>query len=196
MQKFTFFLVTAFTAIALYFGVDSFSTISSENAEEGALLELDYTGISNGINTVLFNDNGTIHYTMQADRQFHYKDSTSSLDQPFIRLFREGESHWNIIANSGRISPASTEDDASAAHIELSGAVEVYTLDEFGNRTVLSTEFLSIDTQAETMETSYAVSMKTTNLEQSAIGLFADLNSDQIHFLRETVGRYDNALEM
>lgn len=160
------------------------------------MIELDYTGISDGINTVLFNDNGTIHYTMQADRQFHYKDSTSSLDQPFIRLFREGESHWNIIADSGRISPTSTNNEASAAQIELSGAVEVYSLDEFGNRTVLSTEFLSIDTQAETMETSFAVSMKTTNIEQSAIGLFADLNSDEIHFLRETVGRYDNALEM
>ena len=196
MQKFTFFLVTAFSAIVLYFGLNSYSIISTEATESNALAELDYTGVSDGINTVLFNEEGSIHYTLQADRQYHFEDSTSSLEQPFIRLFRQGESHWNIIANSGRISPQSNEQNSTVANIELSGAVEVYTLDEFGNRTVLSTEFLSIDTQTETMQTDLAVSMKTTNIEQTAIGLFADLNTDEIQFLQNTVGRYDQAIEM
>lgn len=196
MQKLTFFLVTAISAIALYFGLSSYSAITTENADSAAVTELAYTGVSNGINTVLFNLEGSIHYTLQADRQYHFKDSTSSLEQPFIRLFRDGESHWSIIADNGRITPAESSQESSVGNIELTGAVEVYTLDEFGNRTVLSTEFLSIDTEAETMETSYAVSMKTTNIEQSAIGLFADLNSDEIQFLQDTVGRYAYAIEM
>ncbi len=190
MQKLTFFLVTIVSAIGLYFGLNTYSVITTEEDGADSIAELDYDGVSSGINTVMFNSDGSIHYTLQADRQFHFKDSTSSLEQPFIRLFRDGESHWNIIADSGRISPNPATQDSNIGNIELTGAVEVYTLDEFGNRTVLSTEFLSIDTQAETMESDIAVSMVSTNIEQSAIGLFADLNSDEIQFLQDTVGRY------
>ena len=190
MQKLTFFLVTIVSAIGLYFGLNTYSVITTEEDGADSIAELDYDGVSSGINTVMFNSDGSIHYTLQADRQFHFKDSTSSLEQPFIRLFRDGESHWNIIADSGRISPNPSTRDSNIGNIELTGAVEVYTLDEFGNRTVLSTEFLSIDTQAETMESDIAVSMVSTNIEQSAIGLFADLNSDEIQFLQDTVGRY------
>ena len=190
MQKLTFFLVTIVSAIGLYFGLNTYSVITTEEDGADSIAELDYDGVSSGINTVMFNSDGSIHYTLQADRQFHFKDSTSSLEQPFIRLFRDGESHWNIIADSGRISPNPATQESNIGNIELTGAVEVYTLDEFGNRTVLSTEFLSIDTQAETMESDIAVSMVSTNIEQSAIGLFADLNSDEIQFLQDTVGRY------
>ena len=190
MQKLTFFLVTIVSAIGLYFGLNTYAVITTEEDGADSIAELDYDGVSSGINTVMFNTDGSIHYTLQADRQFHFKDSTSSLEQPFIRLFRDGESHWNIIADSGRISPNPATRDSNIGNIELTGAVEVYTLDEFGNRTVLSTEFLSIDTQAETMESDIAVSMVSTNIEQSAIGLFADLNSDEIQFLQDTVGRY------
>lgn len=190
MQKLTFFLVTIVSAIGLYFGLNTYSVITTEEDTAESIAELDYDGVSSGINTVMFNSDGSIHYTLQADRQFHFKDSTSSLEQPFIRLFRDGESHWNIIADSGRISPNPSTQESNIGNIELTGAVEVYTLDEFGNRTVLSTEFLSIDTQAETMESDIAVSMVSTNIEQSAIGLFADLNSDEIQFLQDTVGRY------
>ncbi len=196
MHKLTFFMVTAISAIALYFGLSSYSVISKEDTDNSSSAEPDYTGVSSGINTVLFNDDGAIHYTLQADRQYHFKDSTLSLEQPFIRLFRQGESHWHIIADSGWISPQSSEQSSTIASIELSGAVEVYTLDEFGHRTVLSTEFLSIDTHAETMQTNLPVSMKTTNIEQTAIGLFADLNTDEIQFLQNTAGRYDQAIKM
>ena len=63
MQKLTFFLVTAISAIALYFGLSSYSAITTENADSAAVTELAYTGVSNGINTVLFNLEGSIHYT-------------------------------------------------------------------------------------------------------------------------------------
>jgi len=73
----------------------------------------------------------------------------------------------------------------------LSGNVEVFSIDEFGNRTVLSTEFLSLDLDMETLETDQAVTLVTTNLKQSSIGMLADLGSDEIFFRRDNKGSYE-----
>ena len=73
----------------------------------------------------------------------------------------------------------------------MSGNVEVFSIDEFGNRTVLSTEFLSLDLDMETLETDQAVTLVTTNLKQSSIGMFADLGSDEVFFRRGNKGSYE-----
>jgi LPS export ABC transporter protein LptC len=76
--------------------------------------------------------------------------------------------------------------------IELSGNVEVYSLDDFGNRTVMTTQKLMLDPQLETLKTDQPVVVETGTLRQSAIGMDADLNSDEIVFHRDIRGNYEH----
>jgi LPS export ABC transporter protein LptC len=191
MQKLTFFIISSVTALLLYFGLDSISSISEEDSAENAGELLEYDAVSDGINSVLYDASGSISYTLQARRQYHFKDQTSELQEPFIRLFRDGKSHWNIVAERGYLAPQNGDSNLQEGTIELSGDVEIYSLDDFGNRTVLSTEFLTIDPANETMQTDQAVAMHTPNIQQRAIGMFAQLDSDEILFIRNGEGRYE-----
>ena len=196
MQKLTFFFVVTITATLLYFGISSYRSSPSASQSTDAAAALNYDAYSEGINTVLFDIDGSISYTLQADRQYHYRDESSDLENPFLRLYKAGDSQWNIIADSGHIAPANAGDDSRIAAIELKGDVEVYSQDEFGNRTVLTTEYLSIDPNAETMQTDRLVTMVSTNVRQSGIGMFADLNSDELSIQSNNEGIYEQALEL
>lgn len=191
MQRFTILLVPGIIAIALFIAILSYESVSSSPEEVSARASLDYDGYSEGINTILYDPNGAINYTLRADRQTHFNDDHTELENPYIRLFQQGESRWNIVANSGRISADLTEDDDDTRRIQLSGNVEVFSLDEFGNRTVMSTEYLEVDPQNETLETDFPVTLVTSNLQQSSTGMFADLKIDEIIFHRDIRGNYE-----
>lgn len=191
MQKLTFFIISSVTALLLYFGLDSITSISEEDSAANAGEQLEYDAVSDGINSVLYDANGSISYTLQARRQYHFKDQTSELQEPLIRLFREGKSHWNIVAERGYLTPQNGGGNLQEGMIELSGDVEIYSLDDFGNRTVLSTDFLTIDPANETMQTDQPVAMHTPTIQQRAIGMFAQLDGDEILFMRNGEGRYE-----
>lgn len=192
MQKISIFLVAAAVAVALYSTLSGWVAMEDNSTGSGALVELDYDGYSEGINTVLYDTSGNINYTLRASRQYHYKDQSSRLDEPYIRLFKDGSSHWNIVANTGHISGNSTGSLAGNINsIDLSGDVEVYSLDEHGNRTVLSTQFLTINPESETMETDLPVDMVTTTINQSGVGMFANLQRDEIQFFSNNTGHYE-----
>jgi LPS export ABC transporter protein LptC len=191
MQRLTLLLIPGLIAIALFFGLSIIETVSTDSDVESEFSTLDFDAFSEGINSVLYDDNGAINYTLQAISQVHFNDDHTEFEKPFIRLFQDGNSRWNIVANSGRISAGLSESDSSIRTIELSGDVEVYSLDAYGNRTVISTEFLSVDPQLETLETDQPVTLVTTNIRQSSIGMFANLNTDEIVFHQDIQGSYE-----
>lgn len=191
MQRLNLLLIPGLIAIVIFIAISTYDSASVDSTETTNLAMLDYNAYSEGINTVLYTPQGDINYTLRAESQTHYNDDHTELEKPFIRLFQGGESRWNIVANSGRISADLTEDETENRTIELSGNVEVFSLDEFGNRTVMSTEFLELDPQNETMETDQAVTFVTSTLQQSSIGMFANLKIDEIVFHRDIRGYYE-----
>lgn len=196
MQKLTFFLITAVTAILSYLGLSTFVSVSENDEAEAVVNRPAYDGYSEGINTVMYDVSGDISYTLRAERQYHFADQSSDLEQPYIRLFREGDSHWNIVADSGRLTPAEDADAEAIGTIRLSGAVEVFRLDDFGNRTLLQTDYLELDPHEETMETDRLVTMTTTNIRQVGTGMFADLTKDELEFYRDNEGIYENISDL
>jgi LPS export ABC transporter protein LptC len=178
-------LITAFAVN--YKQLKPSSTTQATNKAEA----LDFNAYSVGINTVMYDVNGEINYTLQADRQVQYNDDSTELDKPFVRLFQNGESRWNLLADTGVISPESMSDDKETRTIELSGNVEVYSLDGFGNRTVMTTQKLMLNPQLETLMTDQPVRVETSSIHQSAVGMDADLNSDEIVFHRDVRGIYE-----
>lgn len=191
MQRIGLIIVPGIIAIALFVGINSFDTLSNEVDAPVTNSSLDFNAYSEGINTILYDSQGNINYTLQAERQVHYNDDSTEFEKPFIRLYQDGDSRWNIVANSGRIPAVETTADGALEKIELLGDVQVYSLDDFGNRTLMSTEFLTLNTQAEILETDQPVSVATSALQLSSMGMIAKLRTDEITFLREIRGRYE-----
>ena len=193
MQRIGLIVVPGVIAIALFVGINTFDTLRNEADAPITSSSLDFSAYSEGINTILYDSQGNINYTLQAERQVHYNDDSTELEKPFIRLYQDGDSRWNIVANSGRISAAETTADGALEKIELLGDVQVYSLDKFGNKTLMSTEFLTLNPKSEILETNQPVSVVTSALQLSSIGIIAKLRTDEITFLREIRGLYEKA---
>jgi LPS export ABC transporter protein LptC len=157
--------------------------------EPQPLLPLEYDAYATGVTSVLYSAEGRVEYTLDAAEQTHYLDNTTVLESPFVRLNQASGALWNIMASSGRIH--AVEGGDAIERLDLQSSVEVYQIDKLGRRTNLSTEFLSVFPQTQTMSTDLAVTMVTDTLQQSATGMRADLQQDQLTFLGQVRGRYE-----
>jgi LPS export ABC transporter protein LptC len=193
MQRIGLIIVPGVIVTALFVGINTFDTLRNEADAPITSSSLDFSAYSEGINTILYDSQGNINYTLQAERQVHYNDDSTELEKPFIRLYQDGDSRWNIVAKSGRISAAKTTADGTLEKIELLGDVQVYSLDKFGNKILMSSEFLTLNPESEILETDQPVSVVTSALQLSSIGMIAKLRTDEITFLREIRGRYEKA---
>ena len=148
---------------------------------------------SEGINSILYDENGSISYTLRADNQIHYRDGDTRIENPLIRLFQDEIPRWNIIANEGLVLPTLTEtsSEQKKEKLTLSGNVEILGLDKFGNRTFISTELLEIDPINETLKTDRIVNYESNNIHHSSVGMFANLNEDEIRFESNVRGFYE-----
>jgi len=187
-QKTGIIIIPGIVAILLFSGIEMVGVVS-KNEPESSLITLDYDGYSEGINTIRFREDGTVAYTLRAERQLSYTSRETELHRPYVQVYQEGESYWNIVAETGRILPSSETNDG-IAQIDFSGNVEVYEMDNFGNRTQISTDNLSIDPTNETLVTDDYVSIRSESLEQSAIGLHVDLNENIYTFEQDVRGRF------
>lgn len=190
MQRLTLFLIPAMVAIGLFFSLNIVEDVGGARNEEmpaGDLRAVEAYGV--GINTILYDAQGRVDYTLQSTRQVFYQDQVTELESPYIRLYREGEPRWNIVAESGRISAAG-DGSNEIDRIDLLGGVEVYMLDDFGNRTVLATEYLNVNPRLETLDTEAPVQMASEGLEQTAVGMQASLANETVLFKRDVRGVY------
>ena len=191
MQRHKLLLVPSLIAILIFLAISAYDSVFINLEDTGSFTILDYNVYSEGFNTVLYNPEGDINYTLRAKSQTLYNDDHTELEKPFIRLFQDGKSRWNIAANNGRISADLNENEIENRTIELSGNVEVFSLDAFGNRTVMSTEFIELNPQNKTLETDQAIKLVTSTLQQSSTGMFANLKIDEIIFHRDIRGYYE-----
>jgi len=189
MQRIRFIVIPGLLATLVFLAVDYFDQAVDRTPSSETTADIAYNGYSEGINSVHFDDQGNIRYTMRADRQVSYTDAETVLEEPYIQLYQENDSRWNIVARSGRIF-AAREDLAEVDEIILSGEVEVYQMDRLGNRTVLATDVLTLDPVQDILTTDVAVTMVGDTHEQSAIGMRVDLKSEEYVFHQEVRGRY------
>ena len=190
MPRLSLLILPAALAIAVYLIINSFNSPTPLSAEDTANFPTDLTAISEGINTVSYDEQGDVAYTLQAQRQIQRDDDTSELESPVIRLFRDNNAQWNIVANSGNISAQQTGRAEDSRELTLSGEVRLVNLDDFGNTTTLNTDYLTIMPDREIAETDQQVFLITTNIEHTALGMIADFANDEIIFLSNSEGRY------
>ena len=176
-------------AVVIYSGRYLLSSDSVTSEIAGPSAEINYDAYSVGITSVLYNSAGRIDYTLEAGEQTHYLDSTTVLNDPYVRLYQDSGERWNIAARSGRILVA--DDSDNIERLDLSDAVELFQISATGERMTLSTEFVSLFPGTETMDTDREVTMTTNTLRQTAIGMHLDLRQDKLTFRSQVRGRYE-----
>ena len=189
MQRVKLIIVPSLLAIMIFLAVDYFDQAVVGPQSPEPIVDIAYNGYSEGINSVHYDEQGKVKYTMRANRQVSYVDAETTLEEPLIQLYQENDSRWNIIANSGRIS-AAREDANDVEEIILSGEVEVTQMDRNGNRTVLVTEILSLEPAQDILTTDATVTMVGGTFEQSAVGMRVNLASEEYVFHQNVRGRY------
>ncbi len=192
MQKKTALIISLLISLGIFISSFRFANAPLELGGQVTLDAVAYEAYAVGINTVLYDINGQINYTLQADRQTQFIDDTSLLEKPFIRLYQQGSPAWNVVAETGTVlGPENNEIDNPRSMV-LNGNVEVYSINEFGNRTTMTTESLDINFDDEQLSTQEIVQVDTQDISQTSVGMFADLKKDEITFLKNTQGQYEH----
>ena len=88
-------IVIAITLLSTIFSGGSLSDLIGNNPRL-AEIGLEYESVSEGMNTILFNDDGTINYTLRAETQIQFADNHLEVEKPFIKLFQT-ENHAGIL---------------------------------------------------------------------------------------------------
>ena len=189
MQRVKFILIPGILAVLVFLGIDFFTQTREATNTPAPVSAINYTGYSEGINSVHFDERGRIRYTLRANRQISYVEAETALEEPFIQLYQENDSRWNIVARSGKIFAGSQKGD-TIEEIILDGDVEVYQLDDSGNRTVLLTQTLSVEPARDVLTTEATVSMIGEDFEQSATGMRVNLDTEEYIFYRDVRGSY------
>ncbi len=193
IQRLTYILIPGLIAIVLFFGISAFDPANVPSELDSELSALDYEAMSEGIDSISFDANGEIKYTLTADRQIHYDSEDTVIENPVIQLYRDGESSWNVIADEGRTADGLSPADDNAQAIDLMGNVEIHNIDPYGNGLEMFTDHLLVNPELEFLETDRPVSLESQFLRQTSIGMFADLKTDEITFRRDTQGSYDQS---
>ncbi|OUV74090.1 MAG: LPS export ABC transporter periplasmic protein LptC, partial [Gammaproteobacteria bacterium TMED139] len=184
--------------VTLTLGLTLFGKRKSDYPESEKALKpntVDIDTYAEGINSIFYDQNGVVSYTLRAENQIHFKNGYTKIEKPLIRLFQNEMPRWNIEANQGHIS--NSENDSTSGlkrkNLELSGSVQILGLDEFGNRMLISTEFLEVDPMNEILKTDQRVEYKMANIQHSAAGMIANLQDEEIIFREDVRGSYEKA---
>ena len=194
MSKTTTISIASLITVALILNIFGKSRMGySELEEESEFITSEVEAYSEGINSILYDQNGEISYTLRADNQTHFKDGNTKIEKPLIRLFQNKVPRWNIVANRGELMPSIKyfPSELEKKTLKLIGNVELLGLDKFGNRIFITTELLEIDPVSETLKTDRRVEYETTNIQHSSVGMFANLQDEEIVFDRNVRGFYE-----
>ena len=194
MSKTTTISIASLITVALILNIFGKSRMGySELEEESEFITSEVEAYSEGINSILYDKNGEISYTLRADNQTHFKDGNTKIEKPLIRLFQNKVPRWNIVANRGELMPSIKyfPSELEEKTLKLIGNVELLGLDKFGNRIFITTELLEIDPVSETLKTDRRVEYETINIQHSSVGMFANLQDEEIVFDRNVRGFYE-----
>ena len=140
MQRRPLLLIPAAVAVALFFGLSGVERVANPPAgAPGGGPRFEIRAL--GIDTVGYDPDGGVRYTLQARSQTRFSDTVTELERPLMGIYRSAESHWDIKAAAGVIMPiaaagsrirAGRRSGGGGHRITLSGAVDARSLDGFG----------------------------------------------------------------
>ena len=109
------------------------------------------------------------------------EDKSVDMTQPRVNVFREGETSWNISAQTGTIY-----DDGN--RVNLMQRVKAVSSDR---QTLLKTSQMMVQLDKKTASTDRPVTLVNTNGFTKAVGMEANLDKKQIDLLDKVTGQYE-----
>ena len=191
IQRLTYMVVPGIIAVGLYLVISNLDPAEVRRDNRLRDVAPDYDGWSEGISTVLYDEDGQIGYTLEADRQVHHTDDSTVLENPVIHVYAQPDNEWNIRADSGRILGQADAGNIAVGSVQLLGDVLITNVNRSGQRMELSTEYLLVDPETERAETDREVYLDAQAIQQSATGMTANMINDEITFLSNVQGSYD-----
>ncbi|OOV86484.1 LPS export ABC transporter periplasmic protein LptC [Oceanospirillum linum] len=141
-----------------------------------------------------YNADGVLSRSLRSERLLHYPDieETALVNPEIISYGSTGMPQWQAMANSGLV-------EGDGSHFQLNQNVIVWQIsaENLSDATIeapvdmqLSTEQLNIDMDKNQVTTDKAIKIITQEGMTSAIGLFADLTTNQITLKNQVKSLY------
>lgn len=132
---------------------------------------------------------GNVQYHLIADRLTHYPNpDISNIEAPDITIFRESKAPWRITAMNGRLL---IDTESMLDRVELSDNVVIHSVDKDGQPLDIYTEFLILYPDTKRLSTDREVRFLAPGIENTSLGMTADLNINEINFLANVRGQYE-----
>jgi LPS export ABC transporter protein LptC len=128
-------------------------------------------------------EDGELRYQVWTEKASQ-ATSESSVDLTRIRMrYGDSEGSWELKANAARIPPESNM-------IMLRGNVIAASTDDENNTTVIRTQQLNIDTDAQEANTPRKVVLEFNGNKLNATGMYADFENNQLKLLSNVNGKF------
>ncbi|MCL1143763.1 LPS export ABC transporter periplasmic protein LptC [Shewanella gaetbuli] len=142
--------------------------------------------IANNLRTTEFNEQGLIESKVSAKYMEHYASSnTTKFTQPILLLYPEnGKAQWRVTAQN-----ASLDQQTNIVNIENDVIIDAIDIEE--PLQSLATQKVTFDLNTMIGESQEPVQIKGIGYDIKGVGLFADLNAEQITLLSQVEGTYE-----
>lgn len=138
-----------------------------------------------GAHTVQFQEDGTLHYSLSAEKLEHIRSTDISLlDTPKLDIYRGSKQPWKITSQRAEVSPDGNE-------IELIADVRIARTDEKGRRTVVTSTRMTVIPDREYAQTNQAVRIEAANGVTTAHGMKAYLNDGRMTLSSNVRGQHE-----
>lgn len=138
-----------------------------------------------GSRTVQFQEDGSRHYELVAERVEHVRSTDiSRLSKPDLLLYRGSPHPWHVSSQHGEVA-------AGGAAVELIDQVRIERTDAKGRATVITTSRMTVLPDKHYAQTEQAVRIQAANGVTTATGMNAYLDDGRMLLLSNVRGQHE-----
>lgn len=185
MNRVTIAIIAFFTAaLVLYWQVQS-----KRNTQLPRIVSTeerpDYT--ASNLKSVSFDENGKMATRVSAKHMAHYaKDDVTLFTEPVYHIFpNNSNAEWKMTAVEGRLNRTDHK-----VVLQKDVIIDAITPDDPIQS--LSTKYLELDLKTMIMTSKEQIDITGSGFDTSGIGLYADLNAQQVKLLSDIKGTYES----
>ncbi|MBT1443905.1 LPS export ABC transporter periplasmic protein LptC [Shewanella sp. JM162201] len=183
MNRVTLAILLLFgTALALYWQVQQ----KKANLPPAQIVEEKPDFIATDLKSLSFNDQGQLESRVSATYMEHFNsDALTVFSDPVYTLFpKNGQGEWQLTAKIGKL-------DKFADKVTLENEVKVEALSFDEPLQQLTTSYLALDIGTMILTSDKEIQISGNNFHLSGLGLYADLNKEEVKLLSEIKGTYE-----
>lgn len=168
--------------VSVWFAHKLSSPEKKASGQKELLLVPDY--VATNMNTALYDEQGNASNFMRASRMEHYQELGFTLfsSPTYSFLNEDGESPWLLTATQ-----ATLYDNEK---LEFETNVELFSVDEDGYLRKISTSFLVVDIENQSIRTDQAIEISGRNFLVQGIGMNGNLRLKKINLLNHVNTTY------